>query len=146
MSSLSSIISRKMTCAIRGYLVGTEQRWVFESPPQNWTPPHVKRTSLYLHVPFCRNCCPYCPYTKVPFDEALIEPYTRAAVAEVDWWADMVGDAELTSIYIGGGTPTVAMKSVAGVLRHVRDRFHLAGDVCIETNPADLGKDHPALA
>jgi len=140
-SSLSNKISRLVTCVVRRYLVGADQRWVFESPPQNWTPPQVKRTSLYLHVPFCRNCCPYCPYTKVPFDESLVEPYTRAAIAEVDWWAGMVGPAELTSIYIGGGTPTVAMKSVAGVLRHVRDRFRLAGDVCIETNPADMDKE-----
>ena len=80
----------------------------------------MERTSLYLHVPFCRNCCPYCPYTKVPYDEMLVEPYTRAALAEVDWWADTIGPAEITSIYIGGGTPTLALGSVTSVLKRVR--------------------------
>jgi len=101
-------------------------------------PPRVERTSLYLHVPFCRHFCPYCPYTKVPYDGTLVEPYTRAAIAEVDWWADTIGPAEITSIYIGGGTPTLALDSVASVLMRLRERFRLTGEICIETNPADV--------
>jgi coproporphyrinogen III oxidase-like Fe-S oxidoreductase len=101
-------------------------------------PPHIERTSLYLHVPFCRHSCPYCPYTKVPYRESLVEPYTRAAIAEIDWWANAVGPAEITSIYIGGGTPVLALDSVARVLGRVRERFRLTGDICIETNPADV--------
>jgi oxygen-independent coproporphyrinogen-3 oxidase len=113
--------------------VGPEQRWVFEPPSPGWTPPHVERTSLYLHVPFCRHFCPYCPYTKVGYRESLLEPFTLAATAEVDWWADAVGPAEITSVYIGGGTPTLALDSVARVLKRVRERFRLTGDICIET-------------
>jgi oxygen-independent coproporphyrinogen-3 oxidase len=89
-------------------------------------------------VPFCRHFCPYCPYTKVPYDESLLELYTRAATAEVDWWAERVGPAEVTSIYIGGGTPTLALDSVAAILKRMRERFRLNGDICIETNPADV--------
>jgi oxygen-independent coproporphyrinogen-3 oxidase len=91
-----------------------------------------------LHVPFCYHFCPYCPYTKVPYDETLVEPYTRAALAEVDRWADTIGPAEVTSVYIGGGTPTLALDSIATVLTRIRERFHLTGDICIETNPADV--------
>ena len=130
--------SRLVTRAARRYLVGPDQRWVFEAPALDWTPPRIERTSLYLHVPFCRNFCPYCPYTKVQYDETLLEPYTRAALAEVDWWADTIGPAEITSIYIGGGTPTLALGSVASVLARVRERFRLTGDICIETNPTDV--------
>jgi len=67
-----------------------------------------------------------------------VEPYSRAAIAEVDWWANAVGPAEITSVYIGGGTPTLALDSVARVLMRVRERFRLTGDICIETNPADV--------
>jgi len=131
-------LSRLVTRAVRRYLVGPDQRWSFEPPPQGWTPPRIERTSLYLHVPFCRSCCPYCPYTKVPYDETLVDPYAQAALAEVNWWADKIGPAEITSIYIGGGTPTLALDSVASVLSLVRKRFRLTGDICIETNPADV--------
>lgn len=75
---------------------------------------------------------------KVPYDETLVESYTRAALAEVDWWADTIGPAEISSIYIGGGTPTLALDNVANVLAHVSKRFRLTGDICIETNPADV--------
>lgn len=127
-----------ITRTFRRYLVGSEQRWAFEQPQPGWVPQPIEQTSLYLHVPFCRHFCPYCPYTKVPFHESLIEPYTRAALAEVDRWADTVGSAEITSIYIGGGTPTLAVESAARVLERVRRRFRLTGDICIETNPADI--------
>ena len=76
-------LSRLVTRGIRRYLVGPEQRWAFERPSPDWTPPHIERTSLYLHVPFCRHSCPYCPYTKVQYRESLVEPFTLAAIAEV---------------------------------------------------------------
>lgn len=138
MNSPGQWLLRRITRLIRGYLVGPKQRWVFERPSPGWSPQPVERTSLYLHVPFCRHFCPYCPYIKVAYRESLVEPYTKGAIAEVDWWANAIGPAEITSIYIGGGTPTLALESVARVLRRVRERFHLTGDVCIETNPADV--------
>lgn len=132
---------RLVTHAIRRYLVGPKQHWVFEQPSQGWTPPPIERTSLYLHVPFCRHLCPYCPYTKIPYHESLVEPYTKAAIAEIDWWANEIGPTEITSIYIGGGTPTLALDSLALLLVHIRQRFHLTGDICIETNPADVNAE-----
>ncbi len=134
----SNILSQIATRILRRYLVGSDQQWHFDPLPKDWTPSPVKQTSLYLHVPFCRNCCPYCPYTKVTYDEKLVEPYTQAALAEVNWWADKIGPAEITSIYIGGGTPTLALDSVAEILTLIRNKFHLTGDVCIETNPSDV--------
>jgi oxygen-independent coproporphyrinogen-3 oxidase len=118
--------------------VGPEQEWVFRTPEKGWRPPRVERTSLYLHVPFCRNACLYCPYTKVPYHPELVEPYTRAALREVDLWADAVGSPQATSVYVGGGTPTLALGAVSAVLARMRERFELTGDVCIETNPADV--------
>ncbi len=130
-----------ITRVVRRYLVGREQKWVFEQPSPGWIPQPVEKTSLYLHVPFCRHLCPYCPYTKVPYQESLIEPYTQAALREVDGWANILGPTEITSIYIGGGTPTLALKSVATIVKYVRNRFHLVGDLCIETNPADVNEE-----
>jgi oxygen-independent coproporphyrinogen III oxidase len=137
-SSVSRQLTRLATRSLRRYLVGPEQRWVFTPPPPGWTPPPLERTSLYLHIPFCRHFCPYCPYTKVQYRESLVEPFTQAAIAELDWWAEAVGPAEITSIYIGGGTPTLALDAVDRVLKHARQRFCLKGDICIETNPADV--------
>lgn len=131
-------LRRLATSVVRRLLVGPGQRWQFEAPPPGWRPVRVDRTSLYLHVPFCRHACPYCPYTKVRYDETLVDGFTKAALAEVDWWAEAAGGPEITSVYVGGGTPTLALESVARVVDRVRSRFRVTGDLAIETNPADV--------
>ncbi len=68
----------------------------------------------------------------------LVGRYTSAAIAEVDGWADAAGACELTSVYVGGGTPTLALDAVAAILDRARRRFRLTGDIAIETNPADV--------
>ncbi len=141
MSGPGQGVSRLATRTLRRHLVGPAQHWEFTRPDAAWAPPRVARSSLYLHVPFCRNCCPYCPYTKVPYEPGRVEPYTRAALLEVDHWADLVGPTEATSVYIGGGTPTLALDAVDRILARMRERFHMTGDVCIETNPADVDAD-----
>jgi oxygen-independent coproporphyrinogen-3 oxidase len=131
-------LRRLATGLVRRVLVGPGQRWQFEAPPRGWAPPRLDRTSLYLHVPFCRQTCPYCPYTKIRHDDALLGGFTSAALAEVEWWASATGGCDITSVYVGGGTPTLALGSVAAVIDRIRDRFRLIGDVAIETNPADV--------
>jgi oxygen-independent coproporphyrinogen-3 oxidase len=131
-------LRRLATGLVRRVLVGPGQRWQFDQPPADWMPPKMDRTSLYLHVPFCRHACPYCPYTKVRYDEALLDGFTNAALSEVDWWAQAAGPCEITSVYVGGGTPTLALPGVAAILDRIRRRFRLVGDVAIETSPADV--------
>ncbi len=131
---------RAATRGTRHYLVGGEQQWEFASPGQSWAPPRLGAMALYLHVPFCRHFCPYCPYTKIPYNKELEGGYTKAALAEVDWWASNT-NAKATSLYIGGGTPTLALKSVAFIVDRIRERLHLTGEVCIETNPADVDRE-----
>jgi oxygen-independent coproporphyrinogen-3 oxidase len=52
-----------------------------------------------------------------------------------------MGKAEVTSVYVGGGTPTLALPSIARILTRVRERFSLTGDIAVETNPADVDAD-----
>ncbi len=138
MSTVGHGASRLATRAVRRHLVGPAQPWAFRPPAPGYQPPRVARTSLYLHVPFCRNECPYCPYTKVAYRPELVPAWQAAAVAEAEWWAQTAGPAEVTSVYIGGGTPTLALDAVAAVLDRLRSLFRVTGDVCVETSPADV--------
>ena len=64
---------------------------------------------IYLHIPFCERICPYCPYNKEIFHADLAQRYTAAVTKEVDIYGELLAEKEITSFYIGGGTPTTML-------------------------------------
>jgi oxygen-independent coproporphyrinogen-3 oxidase len=88
----------------------------------------------YVHIPFCEWICPFCPYNKVRADEALAERYFAALVREVDAYvaaqASTWGRA-FSSLYVGGGTPTLYPEELARVV----GRIPVSGERAIEVLP-----------
>ena len=124
-------------CAVRDLLVGEHGTFVFE-PGRTVQLPDVAATDLYLHIPFCRSLCPYCPYNRVLYDPSLVTGYVRALHREIERYRELLGDIEIGSIYIGGGTPTTLLAELGPVLEHLRRRFRHTGPVAVETIPDDL--------
>jgi menaquinone C8-methyltransferase len=88
----------------------------------------------YVHVPFCERLCPFCPYDKVRAEPALARRYFAALRKEVDGYvAEMEarGGGRFTSLYVGGGTPTLYPDELAGVI----GRIPVAGEVAVEVLP-----------
>jgi coproporphyrinogen III oxidase-like Fe-S oxidoreductase len=54
---------------------------------------------LYLHVPFCRQICPYCPYNKEIYRPEVAERYANAVIREIDIYSEVIGDRPVTSFY-----------------------------------------------
>jgi oxygen-independent coproporphyrinogen-3 oxidase len=73
-------------------------------------PENLKSAGLYLHVPFCKNLCPFCPYNRFKYDEKLFNLYEHAVRQEIDIYAPHLKDIKFTSLYVGGGTPTVNLE------------------------------------
>lgn len=134
------MLSEAVTRAIRRYLLGRGSRLVFERVDTVELPP-IQETGLYIHIPFCKGTCPYCPYNKVEYDRRLIGPYVEALLAEVERYYARLGGIDISSIYIGGGTPTLLSDELSVILERVRGRFNVRGDICIETNPSDVGDE-----
>lgn len=101
-------------------------------------PDAVKRLGLYLHVPFCRTLCPFCPYNRVRYDSGRYARYERAVHQEVDLYAPHLADAQIPSLYIGGGTPTVDLPGLLRIVAHLRDQFASIGDICVELHPQHM--------
>ncbi|MBN1910494.1 MAG: radical SAM protein [Pirellulales bacterium] len=117
------------------------------APGETGVPAGLQRFGLYLHVPFCRNLCPYCPYQRVEFDAALFDRYETAAHQEIDLRARQMAESlsvsggerpRITSLYLGGGTPTVVPQALAGLVAHLADAFGRPGDVCVELHPSAM--------
>jgi len=100
--------------------------------------PDVKRTGIYVHVPFCEQLCPYCPYNRYPHNEALELEYIKAIKKEIYYYSKQFSDLEVESVYFGGGTPTIVSEGLVDIIGELRKDFNIIGPFCVESNPADL--------
>ncbi len=99
----------------------------------------IDSLGLYLHIPFCRQICPYCPYNKELFQADLAERYAEAVLKEIDRYAAIVGDLPVTSFYVGGGTPTTMLHAgLPRVLEAIYRRLNMQCGIHMESHPSDL--------
>ncbi len=87
----------------------------------------------YVHVPFCTRICPFCPYNKVVPRGDQPERYFAALRCELDGYlaAGAAGTEGFTSLYVGGGTPTLYPDQLGDVLA----ALPVAGERAIEVLP-----------
>ncbi len=133
-------MSTLFTRGMRKLFLGSQGPLIFSpvNPTTQIEFPALKKIDLYIHIPFCKSACPYCPYNKIHYDKTLTQPYLNALLAEIDHYHNIFGRLEIPSIYIGGGTPTTLLDELGLVIQKIHDKFLVTGDICIETSPTDL--------
>jgi oxygen-independent coproporphyrinogen-3 oxidase len=88
----------------------------------------------YVHVPFCEWICPFCPYDKVRAEPGLARRYFAALLREIDRYVvelQAIRSEPFTSLYVGGGTPTLYPDELADVIA----RIPVSGEVAVEVLP-----------
>jgi putative oxygen-independent coproporphyrinogen III oxidase len=108
------------------------------SPGAPEEPPDI---ALYVHWPFCRVKCPYCDFNSHVASEVDDARWAAALVRELDHLADATGRRRLTSIFFGGGTPSLmAPATVERVIGRASERFVPAPDleITLEANPTSV--------
>jgi oxygen-independent coproporphyrinogen-3 oxidase len=99
----------------------------------------IESFGLYLHIPFCHQICPYCPYNKELYSAAIAERYTEAVLHEIDRYMALVGRRPVTSFYIGGGTPTTMLHTgLTRILEGIYRTFNMQCSIHMESHPNDL--------
>lgn len=97
---------------------------------------------VYIHFPFCRSRCHYCDFPAVATSEPPHRSYAQALLRELRQQAAGFSGFTLSSIYVGGGTPSLwHPDELARVLDGVRDFFPrtiASPEVTLELNPADV--------
>jgi oxygen-independent coproporphyrinogen-3 oxidase len=100
----------------------------------------------YVHVPFCSRICPFCPYNKVIPHGDVPARFFGALRAEVDaYLAGGAAPGGFTSLYVGGGTPTLYPDDLAGLLAVLPVRGERAIEV-LPTHATSAGLDRLAAA
>src|SRR6201993_108144 len=101
-----------------------------------------KALGVYVHWPFCLSKCPYCDFNShvrhAPIDE---ERFVRAFAREIETTAQRVGRRDVSSIFLGGGTPSLMRpQTVGAILAAIAQHWRVAPDVeiTLEANPTSV--------
>ena len=109
-----------------------------------------KPTSVYIHFPWCARKCPYCDFSTEPVRTAELphDAYADAILRELEARRDDLADRSLTSVFFGGGTPSLWNPTALGrVLAGIRAAFETEAanvEVTVECNPSSLDRAHAA--
>ena len=96
---------------------------------------------LYIHWPFCEAKCPYCDFNSHVAERIDQSVWLKAYLSEIERMAAEVPARTLSSVFFGGGTPSLmAPESVGAILEAVRKHWPVANDleVTLEANPSSV--------
>ena len=102
-----------------------------------------KPMELYVHIPFCVKKCDYCDFLSGPAGKERQREYFQSLGREIAAVPEFP-DREITTVFIGGGTPSVPDPALMGaILDQIRNKFFMAPDaeITIEANPGTLYKE-----
>ena len=97
---------------------------------------------VYVHWPFCLSKCPYCDFNSHVRHASVDEDrFARAFAREIETTAARTASREVTSIFLGGGTPSLMRpQTVGAILDAIGKHWHVASDVevTLEANPTSV--------
>jgi len=104
----------------------------------------MNKAGFYIHIPFCRNVCYYCDFHFVA-SLKYKNPLIKAIIKELELKSKDWDDYNFTSLYFGGGTPSVlSISEINEIVKCVKNNYNLNNDLefTFEANPDDLTTDY----
>ena len=94
---------------------------------------------LYVHIPFCKSICNFCPYCKVIYDEETVNGYIDALIKEIHLVGKQWnGRRKATSLYFGGGTPALLADRIIDIILALTEHFIITDGIGIELHPDNV--------
>jgi oxygen-independent coproporphyrinogen-3 oxidase len=100
--------------------------------------------SLYIHIPWCIRKCPYCDFNSHQQDNVPEQEYIDCLLQDLDEELPNVQGRQLTSIFFGGGTPSIfSDEGIARIISEVKNRINFSSDIeiTLEANPGTVEQD-----
>ncbi|MBQ7348668.1 MAG: radical SAM protein [Clostridia bacterium] len=97
---------------------------------------------LYVHIPFCKSICNFCPYCKTLYSKEQCEKYLDALIKEIH----LVGSQnpekkKVTSLYFGGGTPALITNRIKDIIDAIGEHFIITEGIGLELHPDNVNKE-----
>ena len=102
---------------------------------------------IYIHIPFCKRRCIYCDFFSTTQSEKKAE-YVHALARELEMRKDYVGDEEIETIYLGGGTPSqLSHEELEEIFAYIYKVYKVTPDaeITLEANPDDLTPEYVSM-
>jgi oxygen-independent coproporphyrinogen-3 oxidase len=94
--------------------------------------------AVYVHWPFCKSKCPYCDFNSHVREKINAEAWKKALLAEIDHYAALTPGRQVTSVFFGGGTPSLMDPHIAGaIIDRIAMRWAISDEpeITLEANP-----------
>ena len=107
----------------------------------------METNSLYIHIPFCVSKCTYCDFFSIPVSKgqtSCFKNYVNALKNEIDFRIKYFDIKFLSTIYIGGGTPSLFSPSeIKDILNFIKTKckVDINAEITMEANPQDISED-----
>lgn len=94
---------------------------------------------LYVHIPFCKSICSFCPYSKQLYDPKIAQKYKVALLQEIKLVTKSMSHKKaVSSLYFGGGTPSLFIADIKEIIQTLQQSFDITDGVGVELHPNDI--------
>ena len=131
---------RFITSLTRMWLTRTVKPFTFKNEYDRILPfMECKNLGLYVHIPFCKSICDFCPYCKVRYSAALCDKYIDALIKEIHIVGGQNTEKKtVTSLYFGGGTPALAATRIKEIVDALNEHFIITDGIGLELHPDNV--------
>ena len=105
----------------------------------------MKKSGLYIHIPFCKIKCVYCDFYSITKKEDQIPLFTECLLKEIHSYKDYAGKWAFDTIFFGGGTPSLLPASyLEQILHKLHETFDTSNvkEITLEANPGEASMQH----
>lgn len=129
-----------ITSLTRMWLTRSTKPFLFKNEYDQQLPfMECRNLGLYIHIPFCKSICDFCPYCKTVYSPQLCGRYIDALIREIHLVGNQSGEKkEVTSLYFGGGTPALATERMNEIIDAVREHFIITEGIGAELHPDNV--------
>lgn len=97
---------------------------------------------LYVHLPFCKSICNFCPYCKVIYSKERCDRYIDSLLKEIHLVGNQhPGKKEVSSLYFGGGTPALAADRIGEMIAALNEHFIITEGIGLELHPDNVTEE-----
>ncbi|MDO5713958.1 MAG: radical SAM protein [Tissierellia bacterium] len=126
---------------MKHWITGTKDPFIFEKK-NRIKGEFQDHYGLYIHIPFCKSICEFCPYQKILYSKERMESFLKSLHKEIDLLCEDKEKERVSSLYFGGGSPALLEENLKPLIEKIYQYFTIEGLIGMEVTPEDVIKPY----